>query len=118
VSSVEHKLVSTGWQHQSRSGQARLLHGLDCAACSAGVSFFLFTFFSSLVDLLPVQDVVPIAVFITLDIVKTAQAKFIDNDLLMKDSDGGHAEARTSNLNEELGCVRRAAPSLVAHFLY
>jgi hypothetical protein len=37
------------------------------------------------------QDVVPIAVFITLDIVKTAQAKFIDNDLQMKDSDGGSA---------------------------
>jgi hypothetical protein len=51
------------------------------------------------------QDIVPIAVFITLDIVKTAQAKFIDNDLRMKDSDGGAAEARTSNLNEELGCV-------------
>ncbi len=33
----------------------------------------------------------PIAVFITLDIVKTAQAKFIDNDLQMKDSDGGSA---------------------------
>jgi hypothetical protein len=30
-------------------------------------------------------------VFITLDIVKTAQAKFIDNDMQMKDSDGGSA---------------------------
>ncbi len=29
--------------------------------------------------------------FITLDIVKTAQAKFIDNDMQMKDSDGGSA---------------------------
>ncbi len=61
------------------------------------------------------QDIVPIAVFITLDIVKTAQAKFIDNDLQMKDSDGGHAEARTSNLNEELGCVRAPSPQ---HHVY
>jgi magnesium-transporting ATPase (P-type) len=56
------------------------------------------------------QDIVPIAVFITLDIVKTAQAKFIDKDLQMRDSDGGHAEARTSNLNEELGCVSAPLP--------
>jgi magnesium-transporting ATPase (P-type) len=63
-------------------------------------------FFTAITALLVLQDVVPIAVFITLDIVKTAQSKFIDNDLSMRDSDGGAAEARTSNLNEELGCVK------------
>ncbi|CAJ2661079.1 probable phospholipid-transporting ATPase 4 [Trifolium pratense] len=49
---------------------------------------------------------IPISLYVSIEIVKVLQATFINQDLQMYDEDTGTpAEARTSNLNEELGQV-------------
>ncbi|PIA64284.1 hypothetical protein AQUCO_00100040v1 [Aquilegia coerulea] len=49
---------------------------------------------------------IPISLYVSIELVKVMQASFINNDLHMYDEETGvHAEARTSNLNEELGQV-------------
>ncbi|XP_021638647.2 phospholipid-transporting ATPase 6 isoform X2 [Hevea brasiliensis] len=49
---------------------------------------------------------IPISLYVSIEVVKVCQAKFIDEDLKMYDEETGNtAEARTSNLNEELGQV-------------
>ncbi|KAF6152261.1 hypothetical protein GIB67_005915 [Kingdonia uniflora] len=49
---------------------------------------------------------IPISLYVSIEIVKVMQASFINQDLNMYDEETGTpAEARTSNLNEELGQV-------------
>ncbi|KAJ8773950.1 hypothetical protein K2173_009381 [Erythroxylum novogranatense] len=49
---------------------------------------------------------IPISLYVSIEVVKVCQATFIDNDIHMYDEDTGNtARARTSNLNEELGQV-------------
>ncbi|XP_010534920.1 PREDICTED: phospholipid-transporting ATPase 6 [Tarenaya hassleriana] len=49
---------------------------------------------------------IPISLYVSIEVVKVLQATFINQDLNMYDSDTGTpAQARTSNLNEELGQV-------------
>ncbi|KAK2973130.1 hypothetical protein RJ640_012194 [Escallonia rubra] len=49
---------------------------------------------------------IPISLYVSIEIVKVLQATFINKDMHMFDEDTGiHAHARTSNLNEELGQV-------------
>lgn len=49
---------------------------------------------------------IPISLYVSIEIVKFLQAIFIDQDILMYDDDiGVPSQARTSNLNEELGQV-------------
>ncbi|XP_042411873.1 probable phospholipid-transporting ATPase 4 [Zingiber officinale] len=49
---------------------------------------------------------IPISLYVSIEVVKVLQATFINGDVLMYDEDtGNHAQARTSNLNEELGQV-------------
>ncbi|KAG6494794.1 probable phospholipid-transporting ATPase 4 [Zingiber officinale] len=49
---------------------------------------------------------IPISLYVSIEVVKVLQATFINGDILMYDEDtGNHAQARTSNLNEELGQV-------------
>ncbi|XP_010542417.1 PREDICTED: phospholipid-transporting ATPase 6 [Tarenaya hassleriana] len=49
---------------------------------------------------------IPISLYVSIEVVKVLQATFINQDLHMYDSDSGTpAQARTSNLNEELGQV-------------
>ncbi|KAK8540268.1 hypothetical protein V6N13_048664 [Hibiscus sabdariffa] len=49
---------------------------------------------------------IPISLYVSIEVVKVLQASFINQDLLMYDDDTGiPAQARTSNLNEELGQV-------------
>uniref|UniRef100_A0A7N0RI48 Phospholipid-transporting ATPase n=1 Tax=Kalanchoe fedtschenkoi TaxID=63787 RepID=A0A7N0RI48_KALFE len=49
---------------------------------------------------------IPISLYVSIEIVKVLQASFINKDLLMYDEETGvPANARTSNLNEELGQV-------------
>uniref|UniRef100_A0A6V7QQ72 Phospholipid-transporting ATPase n=1 Tax=Ananas comosus var. bracteatus TaxID=296719 RepID=A0A6V7QQ72_ANACO len=49
---------------------------------------------------------IPISLYVSIEVVKVLQAMFINHDLLMYDEDTGNpAQARTSNLNEELGQV-------------
>ncbi|CAK8535942.1 unnamed protein product [Lathyrus sativus] len=49
---------------------------------------------------------IPISLYVSIEIVKVLQATFINQDLQMYDEETGTpAEARTSNLNEELGQV-------------
>ncbi|KAJ4952234.1 hypothetical protein NE237_029066 [Protea cynaroides] len=49
---------------------------------------------------------IPISLYVSIEVVKVLQAMFIDQDLLMYDEETGKpALARTSNLNEELGQV-------------
>ncbi|KAF3787619.1 putative phospholipid-transporting ATPase 4 [Nymphaea thermarum] len=49
---------------------------------------------------------IPISLYVSIEVVKVLQATFIDQDIQMYDEETGvTAEARTSNLNEELGQV-------------
>lgn len=49
---------------------------------------------------------IPISLYVSIEVVKVLQARFIDKDLQMFDEETGTpADARTSNLNEELGQV-------------
>ncbi|KAG8656468.1 hypothetical protein MANES_04G141200v8 [Manihot esculenta] len=49
---------------------------------------------------------IPISLYVSIEVVKVCQARFIDEDLKMYDEETGNtAQARTSNLNEELGQV-------------
>ncbi|KAK8939156.1 putative phospholipid-transporting ATPase 4 [Platanthera zijinensis] len=49
---------------------------------------------------------IPISLYVSIELVKVLQAMFINQDLQMYDEESGNtAEARTSNLNEELGQV-------------
>lgn len=49
---------------------------------------------------------IPISLYVSIEVVKVLQARFINQDLQMYDEETGTpAEARTSNLNEELGQV-------------
>ncbi|KAL8122873.1 putative phospholipid-transporting ATPase 4 [Apium graveolens] len=49
---------------------------------------------------------IPISLYVSIEVVKVLQAKFINQDLHMYDEETGTpAQARTSNLNEELGQV-------------
>ncbi|KAJ4851641.1 putative phospholipid-transporting ATPase 4 [Turnera subulata] len=49
---------------------------------------------------------IPISLYVSIEVVKVCQARFIDQDIHMYDDETGNtAEARTSNLNEELGQV-------------
>ncbi|KAF6157220.1 hypothetical protein GIB67_041681 [Kingdonia uniflora] len=49
---------------------------------------------------------IPISLYVSIEVVKVLQASFINKDLHMYDEETGNpAQARTSNLNEELGQV-------------
>ncbi|KAF3552269.1 hypothetical protein DY000_02010570 [Brassica cretica] len=49
---------------------------------------------------------IPISLYVSIELVKVLQASFINQDLQLYDSESGTpAQARTSNLNEELGQV-------------
>lgn len=49
---------------------------------------------------------IPISLYVSIEVVKVCQARFIDQDIHMYDEETGNtAQARTSNLNEELGQV-------------
>ncbi|XP_039070787.1 probable phospholipid-transporting ATPase 4 [Hibiscus syriacus] len=49
---------------------------------------------------------IPISLYVSIEVVKVLQATFINQDILMYDEETGiPAQARTSNLNEELGQV-------------
>ncbi|XP_042409117.1 probable phospholipid-transporting ATPase 4 isoform X1 [Zingiber officinale] len=49
---------------------------------------------------------IPISLYVSIEVVKVLQAKFINHDVHMCDEETGKpAQARTSNLNEELGQV-------------
>lgn len=59
-----------------------------------------FTFFATF------SSFIPISLYVSMEIVRGIQMYFIERDRRMKDpTTGVHAEARTSNLNEELGVV-------------
>ncbi|KAL4309168.1 hypothetical protein GQ457_01G040580 [Hibiscus cannabinus] len=49
---------------------------------------------------------IPISLYVSIEVVKVLQASFINQDIQMYDEESGNtAQARTSNLNEELGQV-------------
>ncbi|KAJ6801000.1 putative phospholipid-transporting ATPase 4 [Iris pallida] len=49
---------------------------------------------------------IPISLYVSIEVVKVLQAMFINKDMQMYDEESGNpAQARTSNLNEELGQV-------------
>eukprot|EP00736_Rhodelphis_marinus_P009053 Rmarinus@m.19911 len=63
----------------------------------------VFRFFTFLINF---SAIVPISLYVSMELVKLAQAIFINIDPKMKDPETGkHARARTSNLNEELGQI-------------
>ncbi|KAK2950815.1 ion-transporting P-type ATPase [Blattamonas nauphoetae] len=53
------------------------------------------------------NTLIPISLYVTLEVVKMGQAMFIDRDIKMYDPDSDNpANARTSNLNENLGQIQ------------
>eukprot|EP01137_Pigoraptor_chileana_P033308 Opistho-2@23991 len=65
---------------------------------------FVLAFFTFLILL---NNLIPISLIVTLEVVKFIQATFINNDIEMYHADSDTpALARTSNLNEELGQVK------------
>ncbi|XP_059643891.1 putative phospholipid-transporting ATPase 9 isoform X2 [Cornus florida] len=59
-----------------------------------------------LTDLMLYSYLIPISLYVSIEIVKVLQSVFINNDLYMYYEEGDKpAQARTSNLNEELGQV-------------
>ncbi|KAJ3192958.1 hypothetical protein HK101_005687 [Irineochytrium annulatum] len=89
------------WDSSRRLGKnGQPLHWyLDAEPVSYPNSFFTF--------LILYDTMIPISLYVAMEFVKLVQAFFINNDLLMYDelSDTA-AEARTSNLHEELGQVQ------------
>lgn len=68
------------------------------AAANGALSFITF--------IILLNNLIPISLYITMEIVKFGQAYFINNDLRMyHEASDTPAQARTSNLNEELGQI-------------
>ena len=54
---------------------------------------------------------IPISLYVSIEVVKVLQAPFINQDIQMYDEETGKpAQSRTSNLNEELGALDRLIP--------
>ncbi|KAJ8640984.1 hypothetical protein MRB53_017678 [Persea americana] len=54
---------------------------------------------------------IPISLYVSIEVVKVLQATFINQDIQMYDEETGKpAQSRTSNLNEELGALDRLIP--------
>ena len=67
---------------------------------SSGFIFLIFTF------IILYNNIIPISLQVTLEMVKFVQAIFIGWDMEMYDAKNDyHATCRTSNLNEELGQI-------------
>ncbi|CAD5188331.1 unnamed protein product [Musa acuminata subsp. malaccensis] len=63
-------------------------------------------FFHLVTALILYGYLIPISLYVSIEVVKVLQATFINQDLHMRDGETGNpAQARTSNLNEELGQV-------------
>ncbi|KAL0905958.1 hypothetical protein M5K25_024411 [Dendrobium thyrsiflorum] len=63
-------------------------------------------FFHLVTALILYGYLIPISLYISIEFVKVLQAMFINQDIQLYDEDSGNpAQARTSNLNEELGQV-------------
>jgi len=85
------------WQNENGAG-SWYLH-FD-SSTSSGAALSLITF------VILYNNLVPISLYVTVEIVKFGQAFFINNDLEMYDEiSKSYAQARTSNLNEELGQI-------------
>ncbi|OUM68577.1 hypothetical protein PIROE2DRAFT_53189 [Piromyces sp. E2] len=68
---------------------------------------FMGTFKQYLTDTVLFNTLIPISLYVTLEIVKLFQVSFMNNDLMMYDEESDTpCEARTSSLNEDLGQVR------------
>ena len=68
---------------------------------------FMRTFKQYLTDTVLFNTLIPISLYVTLEIVKIFQVHFMNNDLMMYDEESDTpCEARTSSLNEDLGQVR------------
>uniref|UniRef100_A0A804I585 Phospholipid-transporting ATPase n=1 Tax=Musa acuminata subsp. malaccensis TaxID=214687 RepID=A0A804I585_MUSAM len=63
-------------------------------------------FYHLLTALILYGYLIPISLYVSIEVVKVLQATFINQDIHMRDEETGNsAQARTSNLNEELGQV-------------
>ncbi|KAG5537912.1 hypothetical protein RHGRI_025113 [Rhododendron griersonianum] len=67
---------------------------------------FKSSFFHCVTALILYGYLIPISLYVSIEVVKVLQAMFINKDIHMYDEESGTpAQARTSNLNEELGQV-------------
>lgn len=93
-------IASELWK--SSQGNHWYLSGLESSSLITSNPAFTFLTFVILYN-----NLVPISLQVTLEVVRFLQAHFINSDLEMYDSETDTpAMARTSNLNEELGSVR------------
>ncbi|ORX60795.1 phospholipid-translocating P-type ATPase [Piromyces finnis] len=68
---------------------------------------FFKTFKQFLTDTVLFNTLIPISLYVTLEVVKLFQINFMNNDIMMYDEESDTpCEARTSSLNEDLGQVR------------
>ena len=87
---------STLWLQQNRSSAWYLM--LESESLGARFALNTITF------VILFNNLIPISLYVSVEVVRVLQAYFIDNDRLMRHR-GVYAHARTSNLNEELGQV-------------
>jgi magnesium-transporting ATPase (P-type) len=75
----------------------------DCGNTAAEVSSWFISFFT---NILLFQDILPISIYVSLDVVKTIQAHMIQWDRMMYYAPADKpAVSKTSTLNEELGQI-------------
>mmetsp|Transcript_109209 Transcript_109209/g.189252 ORF Transcript_109209/g.189252 Transcript_109209/m.189252 type:complete len:1098 (-) Transcript_109209:789-4082(-) len=67
--------------------------------------FFLFVF-NYLTFFVLLNFMMPISLFVTLEMCKAVQAGFMEMDMFMKNEDGDGVSAKTSNLNEDLSQIK------------
>jgi magnesium-transporting ATPase (P-type) len=85
------------WNKTQNSNDAHwYLSGLSVNYSTTFLSFFILF-----------NNLIPISLYVTMEVIKVIQAYYLNNDLAMYDSERDiPAEARTSSLNEDLGQVQ------------
>lgn len=94
-------VVLTSLSARNCSRLSEVWYLFEPLGCSPGESFLrFFTFFVTF------SGLIPISLYVSMEIVRGFQVYFIEGDALMMDpATDVRAEVRTSNLNEELGVV-------------
>ncbi|KAK1436894.1 hypothetical protein QVD17_02678 [Tagetes erecta] len=94
---IKTKIQMPSWWYMQAPDEAQLF---DPANASRSGFYHLIT------ALILYGYLIPISLYVSIELVKVLQAVFINQDLHMYDEETGTpAQARTSNLNEELGMV-------------
>ena len=105
---------AAGFEVITSGDQNDLTYNPPADGASSGNFFWNFLTFVILYN-----NLIPISLLVTLEIVKFFQAKFINRDLDMyHEETNTYALARTSNLNEELGQIKYVFSDKTGMYLF